>query len=216
MFEIENLKYKDIIEIERVLFEKEKINIIKGPSGCGKSTFLKLLNKIISPDQGVIIYEKENLDKLDTINHRQKILLLSQTPTIFSGTIRDNLNIGLKFQNKYLAKDYELTNLLGQLKLDKALDDNASKLSGGEKQRIALGRLVLLNPEVFLLDEPSSGLDKETEKFIVDFVVKYVSTNKKSLIMITHSTEILNKYSENIIDFTAINKAYKKGEKVFD
>lgn len=209
MFEIKDLNYKNIINIPECLIESKKINVITGASGTGKTTFLKILNKLINPTKGQVYYHGNNLDKLDSIEHRKNVSLLSQNPIIFQGDIRDNLNMGLYFQKKDLASDEELKLLLKDLKLNKNLEEDANNLSGGEKQRLALGRLILLKPDVFLLDEPSSSLDKETENFIIDMMVKVVKTENKSLIMITHSVGIAEKYADVIIDFAKINTAYE-------
>lgn len=209
MFKIKDLKYKNIIEISELSIEEKIINVIVGASGTGKTTFLKLLNKLISPTEGQIYYNNTDFTTLDSIEHRKSVSLLSQNPIIFQGNIRENLNMGLYFQKKVLADDKKLNILLKELKLNKNLEEDANTLSGGEKQRLALGRVLLLNPDVFLLDEPSSSLDKETENFIMDMIVNVVKNEGKSLIMITHSTSIAEKYADKIIDFSKINKAYE-------
>lgn len=73
-------------------------------------------------------------------------------------------------------------------------------MSGGEKQKLALARALLLNPEVFLLDEPSSALDEDTEHFIINSLVEYTRKNNKTLIMVTHSKKIAQNFSDNIIE----------------
>jgi putative ABC transport system ATP-binding protein len=83
--------------------------------------------------------------------------------------------------------------------LDKKLTDDAEKLSGGEKQRVALGRVIVLQPEVLLLDEPSSALDEDTEHIIIEALANYTKENNKTLIMVTHSKKIANSFSEYII-----------------
>ena len=128
--------------------------------------------------------------------------MLPQEPPIFKGNIKDNLLIGLKFTDKPLFDDSHLYSILSFINLKKNLDDLSDNLSGGEKQRLALGRILLLDPDVFLLDEPSSALDEETEKFIIENLVKYTKENNKTLIMITHSKKIAQSYSDRIIDLS--------------
>lgn len=72
---------------------------------------------------------------------------------------------------------------------NKKLDQNANDLSGGEKQRLALARILLLEPNILFLDEPSSALDEETEKLIIDLVVKYIKKKSGTLVMVMHSNE---------------------------
>ncbi|MPN28539.1 Fe(3+) ions import ATP-binding protein FbpC [bioreactor metagenome] len=88
------------------------------------------------------------------------------------------------------------------VELKKPLSVNADELSGGEKQRLALGRVILMNPEVFLLDEPSSALDEETENLIIGKLTSFVKANNKTLIMVTHSKGIACKFSDNIIEIS--------------
>ena len=126
--------------------------------------------------------------------------MLPQFPTIFPGTVRDNLLIGLKFSEKPAVSDENLYDVLKMVHLNKKLGTDSEKLSGGEKQRLALARLILLDPEVFLLDEPSSALDEDTESIIIEKFVAYIKENKKSLIMVTHSKNIAQMYAEHIIE----------------
>ena len=93
--------------------------------------------------------------------------------------------------------------------LNKELNENAEKLSGGEKQRVALGRVILMEPEVLLLDEPSSALDEDTEHLIIESLVNYTKENNKTLIMVTHSKKIATHFSDHIIEIkksTVINQ----------
>ncbi len=126
--------------------------------------------------------------------------MLPQTPAIFHGSIKDNLLIGLKFAEKPLASDNQLCDALKRVKLNKALSQDAEKLSGGEKQRVALARVVLSNPEVLLLDEPSSALDEDTEHIIIEELVNYSQKRGKTLIMATHSKKIANQFSDQMIE----------------
>lgn len=126
--------------------------------------------------------------------------MLPQLSAIFPGTVRDNLLIGLKFAEKPTVDDVKLGHILNIVHLNKDLNDDSDKLSGGEKERLALGRVILLDPEVFLLDEPFSAMDKETEQIIIEKLVAYTRETNKTLIMVTHSKKVAQTYSENIIE----------------
>lgn len=202
MFKIENLKYKNILDIESLVIPNEKITSILGASGSGKTTLLRHLNKLITPDSGNIFYFHKSLVGINSIELRRKVVMLSQNPAIFPGTIKDNLLLGLKFSEKPLAIESKLDEILKMIKLNKSLNENAENLSGGEKQRLALGRVILMEPEVFLLDEPSSALDEETANLLIEKLVTYVKSTNKTLIMVTHSKAIASKFSDNIIDIS--------------
>lgn len=200
MFYIQNLKYKSILNITELKIEKHKITSIVGKSGSGKTTLLKMLNKMLTPDSGEIFYGGKNIKDIDAIQLRRQVVMLGQTPAIFPGTIRDNLLIGRKFANKEPLPDEQLINMMGKIELDKSLDQDGQELSGGEQQRIALARVILTDPEVFLLDEPSSSLDDVTERLIITSLVNYTKENNKTLIMVTHSTEIGKEFSDIVFE----------------
>lgn len=200
MFYIQNLKYKSILNITELKIEKHKITSIVGKSGSGKTTLLKMLNKMLTPDSGEIFYGGKNIKDIDAIQLRRQVVMLGQTPAIFPGTIRDNLLIGRKFANKEPLPDEQLINMMGKIELDKSLDQDGQELSGGEQQRIALARVILTDPEVFLLDEPSSALDDVTERLIITSLVNYTKENNKTLIMVTHSTEIGKEFSDVVFE----------------
>ena len=200
MFELTNVEYKDILKIDSLKINEGEITCIVGRSGGGKSTFLKLLNNMISTDNGTIKYEGKEISNYNPIKLRREVLMLPQNPVIFSGDIRDNFTITLQYNDEYKMSDEKYNQLLNKVGLRELdLDDEAEKLSGGEKQRLALARVLLLEPEVLLLDEPSSALDEETEKIIIEMVVDYINKKNGTLVMVTHSKEIAKKYGDRII-----------------
>lgn len=200
MFELSKVKYKGILNIERLNIPSGKITSIVGESGSGKTTLLRLLNKLISPDYGTIFYQGKPLEQIDSVSLRRSIVMLPQTPVIFPGSVKENLEIGLKFSEKPLVPDNQLLEVLNTVHLQKELSENAENLSGGEKQRLALGRIILMNPDVFLLDEPSSALDEETEQLVIEKTVALAKENEKTLIMVTHTKKIAQDFSDNTIE----------------
>lgn len=199
MFSLKNVKYKHILHIDYLVIEDCKVTCIVGESGSGKTTLIRLLNKLISCDSGEIIYNDHDLNTIDSVRLRRAVVMLPQTPAIFPGNVKDNLLIGLKFAEKPPVDDDKLRQILKIVNLNKELHDESDNLSGGEKQRLALGRVILLDPDVFLLDEPSSSLDEETERIIIEKLVAYTKDTNKTLIMVTHSKKIAQTYSDNII-----------------
>jgi putative ABC transport system ATP-binding protein len=202
MYRLTDVKYKDILHVENLEILPQKITCILGESGGGKTTLIKLLNRMISHDSGEILYNGKPIDDMDPIDLRREAIMLPQSPAIFPGNIRENLLIGLKFSKKNIVNDESLLETLKKIHLNKTLDENAENLSGGEKQRLALGRIILMNPKVLLLDEPSASLDKKTEKNIIREVVNYIKTNNKTLVIVTHSKEIAEEYAEEIIEIS--------------
>lgn len=199
MFEFHNLKFEDIISIDSLTINRNEVTCIVGPSGSGKSTLLRLINKMISPTSGYISLDGKDIADMNSISYRRKVPMLSQNPITFPGTIRDNLLIGRKFQEKSKLSDKELMDSLAKVKLNMDLDEDISNLSGGEKQRISIARLMLLDSEIYLLDEPSSALDNITEDFVIETMVDMARTENKTIVYITHSNSMANKYSDRLI-----------------
>ncbi len=200
MFKFVDVKYMDILDVPSLFIEKGKITTLVGASGSGKTTLLRMLNKMLSPTQGKIMFKETDLVDINSVTHRRQVTMLSQNPVVFEGSIRDNLNIGLKFQEKSLLSDDALLSMLEKVNLKKGLDTSPNALSGGEKQRLALGRVLLLNSEIYLLDEPSAALDDETEETIIHRVTEYVRKDNKTLVMVTHSKAMAEKYSDTMIE----------------
>lgn len=208
MFTFENVRYKDILDIDKLKIDLGKVTCITGPSGSGKSTFLRLINKLISPDSGVIALDGENIANIDSVTYRRRVPMLSQSPVTFPGTIRDNLLIGRKFQGKDSLNDDKLLKALKAVSLKEPLDKNIENLSGGEQQRVSIARLMLLDSEIYLLDEPSSALDDITEDFVIKSMVDMARDENKTIIYVTHSNSMAKKYSDsviNIVDGRVVN-----------
>ncbi len=201
MFSFENVKYKNIIDIENLNIEKNKITCIVGESGSGKTTLLKFFNKLISPDSGEIKYMDKSMKEVDSVELRREVVMLPQSPAIYEGNVKENLLIGIKFSEKEeIPEDEELEKILKEVSLAKNLYEDAEKMSGGEQQRLALGRIILLDPKVYLLDEPSSALDEETEHLVIEKMVEHVRKTNKTLVMVTHTKRIAEEFADNIIE----------------
>lgn len=200
MFTLRGVKYKDILDIDELEFSEHKITCIVGESGSGKTTLLRLLNDLISPDEGEIRFQNTPLSQWEPVELRRKVMMLSQTPAIFEGTIKDNLLVGFKFSEKSPAEDGQLRDALDIVRLHKELSLNADSLSGGEKQRLAMARVLLLEPQVFLLDEPSSALDEETTQFVIQKLVNYIKRLRKTMIVVTHSKAVVQAFAEQVVE----------------
>ena len=199
MIEFHNVKFEDILNIENLTINSNEVTCIIGPSGSGKSTLLRLINKLISPTKGYISIYGEDIANIDSTTYRRRVPMLSQNPVTFPGTVRDNLLMGRKFQEKDMLSDDILKKSLHAVKLDKAHDEDIDKLSGGEAQRLAIARLMLCDSEVYLLDEPSSALDDLTEDFVIKTMVDMARDKNKTIIYVTHSKDMADKHSDKLI-----------------
>lgn len=212
MFVLKSVKVKEIIYIDNLEIQTGKVTCIVGPSGSGKSTILRLLNHLASPDFGEVLFKNTPLNEMNPIELRRQVVMAAQTPVIFSGTVEDNLQIGLKLAEKEPASEPDMKQVLQMVRLNKELSKEASDLSGGEKQRVALARILLMKPDVVLLDEPSSALDDETANLVISSVVETVKKAGNTLVMITHDMELANELADEIIDISPYSLTIQKRE----
>lgn len=197
-FDLRNIKYKCILNIDR-LKVSEGITAIIGKSGAGKSTLIKIMAAILPFDSGDYLIDGVNINQLNIIELRRQITLLSQKPVIYPGSIKDNIIMGLKFQNKEIPHEKEILQLINLFHLKCNLEDNANRLSLGEQQRICMIRVLLLKSKVYLLDEPTSSLDKETESIAMDNFFDIAKTLKSQVVFITHNRELAFRYAERVL-----------------
>lgn len=210
MFILKDITYKDILHIPYLQIQKETITCIIGESGSGKSTLLRMLNDLQSPTSGTIEYNGKSISDYPPIQLRRDVVMLGQTPPIFEGTVKDNLLMGLRLSEKPFPNDDALRSALQTISLDKQLEDNASSLSGGEKQRLAFARIVLMDPPVYLLDEPTSALDSDTERRVMKPFTILAREKKKTVIFITHSQQLPEEIADDIIEISKENGATRK------
>ncbi|MFC1824470.1 ATP-binding cassette domain-containing protein [Thermodesulfobacteriota bacterium] len=176
-------------------FHSGTFYVIKGPSGAGKSTLLRLINRLEEPLRGEIRFKSKPLPSYQPPLLRRSILYIQQTPTVIEGSVRDNLLLPFTLRNnKNLSRpdDRRLQTLLRDFLLDDvALEDHAHALSVGQIQRICFIRGLLLDPEILLLDEPASSLDKESGRIVESTALKLCRDSGLTVLMVSHrSTDI--------------------------
>jgi putative ABC transport system ATP-binding protein len=198
-FLLENVVYRNILDIPSLEMPGGKVTCIIGDSGSGKTTLMRLLNNLVSADRGIVWYMGENVDQADPVALRRKVVMLAQNPFILPGTVAENLLIGLAFAGKDPASEETLAEILQTVSLGKSLSDDAMELSGGEKQRLALARVLLLKPEALLLDEPSSALDERTEGEVIKEVVTLAKKDSRTLVMIVHSLDLARRFADLVV-----------------
>lgn len=191
LLRIDNVSYSyhnlegETVALENVTFHVNdgEFLAIVGPSGCGKSTLLSLMAGLISPDKGgIYINDKDIKSSGKNIGYMlQKDHLLDWRSTI------KNLTLGLEIQHKLTDSSYLLINdMLTTYGLITFKNARPSELSGGMRQRAALIRTLLLEPDILLLDEPFSALDYQTRIEVSDDIWSIIRKEKKTAILITH------------------------------
>lgn len=172
-----------------------EIFVIMGLSGSGKSTLVRLINRLIDPTEGSILFEGEDLSKMDKKElrkiRREKLSMVFQRFALFPHrTILENAEFGLEIQNipkeERRKKAEEALNLVG---LGGYLDQYPNQLSGGMQQRVGLARALANDPEVLLMDEAFSALDPLIRKDMQDELIDIQASMKKTIIFITHDLD---------------------------
>ena len=184
-------------------FEKGKKYLIKGESGVGKSTLLKLIMHYLECEKGVIEIDGVNIKKFTDSQLDQIIGYMSQDVYLINDTIKNNITL---LNNKYSNEEIQniinicgLSDLINELpnKENEIIKEDGNNLSGGEKQRIALARVLIRNLPILLLDEYSASLDEENSKMIEDIILNMENI---TVINVSHkiNTNNLNRYDEII------------------
>ncbi|KAK8073182.1 multidrug resistance [Apiospora phragmitis] len=157
--------------------EKGQYAAIVGPSGCGKTTIISLLERFydLEPESGEILCNGANINGINRYSYRQSMSLVAQEPTMFQGTIRDNILLGASDPEhttherlEEVCRDASIHDFIVSLPdgYDTDVGQKGVSLSGGQKQRIALARALIRDPKVLLLDEATSALDSESERAV--------------------------------------------------
>ncbi|KAL4922130.1 P-loop containing nucleoside triphosphate hydrolase protein [Aspergillus aurantiobrunneus] len=174
-----------------------------GPSGCGKSTVGSLLERFYEPTQGTILFGGRPIDSIDLSAYRKNISLVAQEPHVFSGTIKENLLLGMDSTDDTLddqmvqaCKDAEIHEFIASLPDGYAteLGVNAqTSLSGGQKQRLCIARALLRNPRLLLLDEATSSLDSQSEKLVQQAMERLAAKGELTIIAVAHRLATIQK-----------------------
>jgi len=188
----------------------EKI-VFTGPSGCGKTTLMNLISGILLPMSGDIEVTDINIAKMNDNQRRnfriQNIGFIFQTFELIDYlNILDNITLPLRISKSLKLTDevIEKAKLLAkQVGLEKNLDLSISNLSHGEKQRVAICRALINDPEYILADEPTGNLDYTNKEKAMDILVNEVARHKSTLLMVTHDESLINRFDRKI-DFHSL------------
>lgn len=170
--------------------QKGKSTALIGPSGSGKSTLANLLLALYKPDNGKIYYGIHDLQDMDIANWRSRIAYIPQDPVMFTGSIFENIAIGKEGATWEevitAATAAQIHNSIRNTskQYDSVIGEDGLQLSGGEIQRITIARAFLSNPDIVILDEPTSSLDTTNERLIVEQLLEIFKG--KTILIISH------------------------------
>lgn len=156
------------------------ITVVTGRSGSGKSTLTRLCNRLLDPSFGVVRHGGTDVQELDVLALRRSVGMVFQRPTLFEGTVGENLDAtGIDDRSAHVE-------VLASVGLDAALlERTAANLSGGESQRACLARALLMRPQVLVADEPTSALDEASARTLEE-LARGLATGGVPVLWVTH------------------------------
>ncbi|XP_077248286.1 ABC transporter B family member 14-like [Tasmannia lanceolata] len=181
---------KEVLQGFSLSIPAGKVVALVGSSGCGKSTIISLVERFYDPSKGEILIDDHNIKDLNLKFLRRNIGAVSQEPSLFIGTIKDNLKVGNMDASDKLIENAAMTanahRFISQLPngYSTQVGERGVQLSGGQKQRIAIARAILKDPPILLLDEATSALDSESEKLVQDALER--AMQGRTVILIAH------------------------------
>jgi tungstate transport system ATP-binding protein len=180
-----------VLDIDGLTIVDSRLYTLIGANGAGKSTLLNILAFLSPPTAGEIFYAGKRVDwnHASVVEPRRKVTLLHQSPYLFEGTVHANVAFGLKArgtpgeeQRRAVEKALDIVGL------QEFGDRKARELSGGETQRVAMARALVLKPEVLLLDEPLANIDRETTG-LLETVIASLPAQGTTVVMTTHNPD---------------------------
>lgn len=208
---------KVLDELDLDLYKQENL-VVLGKSGSGKSVLIKLIVGLLPVDSGsinVLGNEVTELQREALAEIREKIGFLFQSGALYdSMSVRQNLEFPLRRIRKKMtdkAMNDKIMEVLENVGLADVLDKMPSELSGGMRKRIALARTIIVDPQIMLYDEPTTGLDPTTSNEISALILKVQETYKTSSIIITHDIACARKVANRLV-MLSDGKVYKEGK----
>jgi putative ABC transport system ATP-binding protein len=171
---------------------------IFGPSGAGKSTLIRLFNRLDEPSEGTVYLEGEDYRNIPPRTLRRRLGMVMQQPHLFPGTVAENLRFGPQANGETLDDD-AIAHLLEGVDLDGFAERDVSKLSGGEAQRVNLARTLANQPDVLLLDEPTSSLDSNARREVEETIFSVLDAQQVTCILVSHALDQVRRMAERVL-----------------
>lgn len=189
-------KGRKVLEIESLKLSEGKFYGIVGDNGAGKSTLLRLIAGIEKPSTGHILYDQIKWHKY----FNKEITYMHQKPYMLDISVYENIAYPLKIRN--ISKniiEQKVNKLMETLDLYRLRDQKATTLSGGEAQKVAFARAIIIEPRLLLMDEPTAHIDKKTIGLFESIIVEYRSKTQMTTLMITHNPDQSHHLFDEII-----------------
>lgn len=193
IYELDNVRQKygnrEVLRVDELGVRRGEILALVGPSGAGKSTLLRLLAMLEAPSAGEVLfncaggaYSYHHIP----VDIRRQIAMVFQRPALLSRSVRANVAYGLQLRGEK-ARDKAVDAMLDHLSMAHLADAKPRTLSGGEMQRVSIARAMILQPQVLILDEPTSNFDPHNIRIIEQFLREQHAMHNTTIIIVTHN-----------------------------
>ena len=202
--QIKNLKKnygeKQVLNIEKLIIPEGEITGVIGPNGCGKSTLLNIVSGLEEDFSGKIKYDGYPLNK-EII---KKMTYVFQKPYLFKRNVYENIAYPLRLRKTQGKEEKKrILDIIRRLEIEDLTDKRADRLSGGETQKVALARALVFEPELLLLDEPTSNIDPESIKIMEREILDFHRRTGATIWIVTHNMEQAERLCHSIINLEA-------------
>ena len=208
MLKVRNLSFaynehKTILDDISLDVHKGEVLGILGPNGTGKTTFIKCLNRILQPTNGQVFFNDNELSQLNQKEIARLVAYVPQyTDSFFSMTVIDTIMMGrVPFVGRnYTEKDKQIVfNIMKRMHLEQFAFRSIQKMSGGERQRAFIARAMAQQPQMIILDEPTSSLDLYNQLFILHTVADIAKKNNIAIIMTIHDLNLASMFCDKLL-----------------
>jgi len=190
-----------VLRIDELHIASAGITALVGPNGSGKSTLLNHLAFLAWPGRGSLHFFDSEIGATDFKQCRRRVGYVQQKPYLFHASVWDNIELGLKIRGMEKAARRELLQkIIQEFDLDGIADRQAQGLSGGEAQKVALARALVLRPEVLILDEPFNNLDKGFRLLLEDCLRELVKHDAATVILTTHDQFLAQTLADQVFN----------------
>lgn len=199
-----DFKYPSHQVLKNICFsiEKGECIAILGTNGTGKSTLLKCINRILKPQKGTVLIDKEDIERINQIELAKKIGYVSQSNQSFRTTVYDSIIIGRKPYIKWdvTEKDLSIVNkVIKMLGLEEYSLRFIDELSGGEFQKVLIARALAQEPDILMFDEPTSSLDLKNQLEVINIIKDIVIKKNISAVVTIHDLNLALRFADKFV-----------------
>lgn len=187
---------KIILDIESLNVEKGKITGLIGPNGSGKTTLLRIISGLDKDFNGIVKYD----DRIISDDIYKKMTLVTQKPYLFKRKVYENIEYPLKIRkiNKGICRE-KVEEIMIKFEIEDLRHKKGNLLSGGESQKVSLARAIVFEPELLLLDEPTSNIDPKSIKVMEREILRFNEETEGTVLMVTHNIEQAKRLCNRIV-----------------